>query len=157
MNDSIVIEADEVAPKANGHNDARFNNFIQESRHDPSDEMPHSRNDLEHVPFDCDYTFHDHYTLNAPSTLVRFGETAIRIIANHNHQILLNQSYDPQSHHSSITIQRVADGSNGSELFLRCVITLVAAFFTSKKKRETMLDHEPLGCCRSFECRVVAQ
>lgn len=78
--------------------------------------------------------FKDHYTLSIPSSVVRFrrSHTATRVIANQNHQLLLEESVNPKTNQREILIKRMEDGNNGAVQFLRLTYTLVCAFWTGE-------------------------
>jgi hypothetical protein len=78
--------------------------------------------------------FKDHYTLSIPSSVVRFrrSHTATRVIANQNHQLLLEESVNPKTNQHEILIKRMEDSSNGAVQFLRMTYTLICAFWTGE-------------------------
>jgi hypothetical protein len=75
--------------------------------------------------------YKDHFTLPAPSSTVRFRSkrNAARIFENKASQLVLEETFDPETELSEITVKHMYDSSSGLQ-FLRATYSLVCAFWT---------------------------
>lgn len=75
--------------------------------------------------------YQDHFTLQAPTSYVRFhdSKSAARVIYNQNSQLVIEEKYDYRTNKKRVTIKQVAEESSSSLKVLRLTYTSVGAFF----------------------------
>jgi len=76
-------------------------------------------------------TAKDHFSLLVPTSRVRYrdGSSGARVLQAENSQVVLEDSYDPKTGKSDVSIRRVVDTTQGV-WFLRAIYTLITVFFT---------------------------
>lgn len=76
-------------------------------------------------------SFKDHFTLSLPTSTIRYREhqCAARVIEGLDDQIVLEETYDPETKTKEISIRRIHDSSEGLKI-LRFSYALVTAFWT---------------------------
>lgn len=75
--------------------------------------------------------YEDHFTLQAPTSYVRFhdSKSAARVIYNQNSQLVIEEKYDHRTNKRRVTIKQMAEEASGFLRVLRLTYTSVGAFF----------------------------
>ena len=75
--------------------------------------------------------YEDHFSLQAPTTVVRFqdSKSAARVIYNEGSQLVLEEQYDRETKKRHISIKQMEEESSGSLSILRGTYTTVGFFF----------------------------
>ena len=75
--------------------------------------------------------YQDHFSLQAPTTVVRFqdSKSAARVIYNEGSQLVLEEQYDRETKKRHISIKQMEEESSGSLSILRGTYTTVGFFF----------------------------
>lgn len=121
------VEVEQHLPSELKHENDESEGFVSCEMQDTGNQSA----DVQYSELYLQECFRDHFTLSAPSSLVRFRSTntAARVFENGTSQFILEERIDPLSQQRRIFVKQLSDGTTGLQ-FLRGIYTVMCIFWT---------------------------